>query len=118
MVRAPMLDAISQSLQIYKKSTEPFGGIHVLACGDLFQLPPVVKQHEEREIYDRYDSIYFFDALSFKEVKNVKYFQLDKSFRQEEDEGFYELLNNIRIGSDLEKTINNCLLYTSPSPRD
>ena len=64
MVRAPMLDAISQSLQIYKKSTEPFGGIHVLACGDLFQLPPVVKQHEEREIYDKYDSIYFFDALS------------------------------------------------------
>ena len=80
MVRAPMLDAISESLQIYKKSTEPFGGIHVLACGDLFQLPPVVKQHEEREIYDRYNSIYFFDALSFKEVKNVKYFQLDKSF--------------------------------------
>ena len=106
MVRAPMLDAISQSLQIYKKSTEPFGGIHILACGDLFQLPPVVKQHEEREIYDRYDSIYFFDAISFKEIKKVKYFQLDKSFRQEEDEGFYELLNNIRIGNDLEKTIN------------
>ena len=51
MVRAPMLDAISQSLQIYKKSTEPFGGIHVLACGDLFQLPPVVKQHEDCLLY-------------------------------------------------------------------
>ena len=106
MVRAPMLDAISQSLQMYKNSTKPFGGIDVLACGDLFQLPPVVKQHEEREIYDKYDSVYFFDALSFKDIDNVKYFQLDKSFRQEEDESFYELLNNIRTGKDLENTIN------------
>ena len=69
---------------MYKNSTKPFGGIDVLACGDLFQLPPVVKQHEEREIYDKYDSVYFFDALSFKDIDNVKYFQLDKSFRQDE----------------------------------
>tara|TARA_Y100001970_G_scaffold294213_1_gene448602 strand:- start:422 stop:1702 length:1281 start_codon:yes stop_codon:yes gene_type:complete len=106
MVRAPMLDAISQSLQMYKNSTEPYGGIDILACGDLFQLPPIVKEYEEKEIYDKYDSIYFFDSLSFKEIENVKYFQLDKSFRQEEDKGFYELLNNIRTGNDLEKTIN------------
>ena len=45
MVRAPMLDAISESLKVHRNSSEPFGGIHVLACGDLFQLPPVVKDH-------------------------------------------------------------------------
>ena len=106
MVRAPMLDAISQSLQMYKNSSEPFGGINVLACGDLFQLPPVVKQHEEKEIYDKYNSIYFFDSLSYQEVKNKRYFQLDKSFRQEDDESFFELLNNIRLGNDLDNTIN------------
>ena len=106
MVRAPMLDAISQSLQMYKDSSEPFGGINVLACGDLFQLPPVVKQHEEKEIYDKYNSIYFFDSLSYQEVRNKRYFQLDKSFRQEDDESFFELLNNIRLGYDLENTIN------------
>ena len=49
MVRAPMLDAISQSLQIHRKSNKPFGGIDVIVCGDLFQLPPVVKQNEEDE---------------------------------------------------------------------
>ena len=38
MVRAPMLDAISQSLQIHRNSQEPFGGVHVLACGDLFPI--------------------------------------------------------------------------------
>ena len=46
MVRAPMLDAISESLKLHRNSEEPFGGIHVLACGDLFQLPPVFKDHE------------------------------------------------------------------------
>ena len=62
MVRAPMLDAISQSLQIHRNSEKPFGGIHVLACGDLFQLPPIIKESEERIIYEKYNSIYFFDA--------------------------------------------------------
>ena len=101
-----MLDAISKSLQIHRKNTEPFGGVSVLACGDLFQLPPVVKQHEERQIYEIYDSVYFFDAYSFKEIEEPVFFELTKSFRQEEDDVFYDLLNNIRLGHDLEHTID------------
>ena len=106
MVRAPMLDAISQSLQIHRKSEEPFGGVHVLACGDLFQLPPIIKENEERIIYEKYNSVYFFDAHSFKDMSKINYFELTESFRQEEDQRFCELLNNIRIGQDLESTIN------------
>ncbi len=105
MVRAPMLDAISQSLQIHRNSTEPFGGVNILACGDLFQLPPVVQSHEENTIYSKYDSVYFFDALSFKEIEKPIFLELTKSFRQEEDDIFYELLNNVRLGVDLEETI-------------
>ena len=106
MVRAPMLDAISQSLQIHRNSEEPFGGIHVLACGDLFQLPPIIKESEERIIYEKYNSIYFFDAHSYKDMKKISYFELTESFRQEEDQRFCELLNNIRIGKDLDVTID------------
>ena len=106
MVRAPMLDAISQSLQIHRNSEEPFGGIHVLACGDLFQLPPIIKESEERIIYEKYNSVYFFDAHSFKDMKMISYFELTESFRQEEDQRFCELLNNIRIGKDLDVTID------------
>ena len=106
MVRAPMLDAISQSLQIHRNSEEPFGGIHVLACGDLFQLPPIIKESEERIIYEKYNSIYFFDAHSFKDMKMISYFELTESFRQEEDQRFCELLNNVRIGKDLDVTID------------
>ena len=106
MVRAPMLDAISQSLQIHRKSTQPFGGIDIIACGDLFQLPPIVKQHEENEIYGEYNSVYFFDSHSFNEIEEKIFYELNESFRQEEDENFFNLLNNIRLGKDLEPTID------------
>ncbi len=106
MVRAPMLDAISQSLQIHRNSEKPFGGVHVLACGDLFQLPPIIKESEERIIYEKYDSVYFFDSHAFKEMDEIHFFELTESFRQEEDQKFCELLNNIRIGKNLESTID------------
>jgi hypothetical protein len=106
MVRAPMLDAISETLKLYRNSEEPFGGIHVLACGDLFQLPPVVKDHEVNVIDEKYESVYFFSSSSFKEIKNPSFFELTYSFRQSEDEKFYSLLNNIRLGENLEDSIN------------
>ena len=105
MVRAPMLDAISETLKIHRNSTKPFGGIHLLACGDLFQLPPVVKDHEEGSIFERYDSIYFFSAHSFQAMNSPIYFELSNSFRQKDDHQFYDLLNDIRLGKNLEESI-------------
>src|SRR6056300_1349808 len=107
MVRAPMLDAISETLKLYRNSSEPFGGIHVLACGDLFQLPPVVKDNEIDAIDEKYESVYFFSSNSFKEIEAPAFFELTYSFRQSEDEDFYSLLNNIRLGENLSETINN-----------
>ena len=106
MVRAPMLDAISETLKLYRNNGEPFGGVHVLACGDLFQLPPVVKDNEINAIDEKYESVYFFSSNSFKEIKNPSFFELTYSFRQSEDENFYSLLNNIRLGENLEESIN------------
>ena len=105
MVRAPMLDAISETLKLHRNSKEPFGGIHVLACGDLFQLPPVVKENEVNIIDEKYESVYFFSADSFKEIASPKFFELTYSFRQSEDEDFYSLLNNVRLGKNLSETI-------------
>jgi hypothetical protein len=105
MVRAPMLDAISDSLKVHRNSAKPFGGIHVLACGDLFQLPPVVKDYEINAIDEKYESVYFFSSKSYKEIESPSFFELTYSFRQSDDENFYSLLNNIRIGDDLEESI-------------
>src|SRR6056300_1665211 len=105
MVRAPMLDAISETLQIHRNSSKPFGGIHVLACGDLFQLPPVVKENEETAIFERYESVYFFSADNFKAIEKPSFFELESSFRQQDDKEFYDLLNNVRLGQNLEASI-------------
>ena len=105
MVRAPMLDAISETLQIHRNSSKPFGGIHVLACGDLFQLPPVVKENEETAIFERYESVYFFSADNFQAIDNPSFFELVSSFRQQDDKEFYDLLNNVRLGQNLEESI-------------
>lgn len=106
MVRAPMLDAISETLQIHRNSSKPFGGIHVLACGDLFQLPPVVKENEESAIFERYGSVYFFSADNFQAIEKPIFFELVSSFRQQDDKEFYNLLNNVRLGKNLESSIN------------
>jgi len=106
MVRAPMLDAISETLQIHRNSSKPFGGIHVLACGDLFQLPPVVKENEESAIFERYGSVYFFSADNFQAIEKPLFFELVSPFRQQDDKEFYNLLNNVRLGKNLESSIN------------
>ena len=106
MVRAPMLDAISETLQIHRNSSKPFGGIHVLACGDLFQLPPVVKENEESAIFERYGSVYFFSADNFQAIEKPLFFELVSSFRQQDDQDFYNLLNNVRLGKNLESSIS------------
>ena len=105
MVRAPMLDAISETLQIHRNSSKPFGGIHVLACGDLFQLPPVVKENEETAIFERYQSVYFFSADNLQAIEKPSFFELVSSFRQQDDKEFYDLLNNVRLGQNLEASI-------------
>src|ERR1043165_6485580 len=47
MLRADILDEIDCILRhVRKKQFEPFGGVQMLYIGDLFQLPPVVKNDE------------------------------------------------------------------------
>ncbi|MBK5272391.1 MAG: AAA family ATPase, partial [Bacteroidia bacterium] len=47
MVRCDMMDAIDTVLRhIRQKHTEMFGGVQVLFIGDMFQLPPVIKEQE------------------------------------------------------------------------
>ncbi len=62
MVRADMLDAVSEALKYARKNPLPFGGVQVLLIGDMFQLPPVIKPEEWSVLSNFYESIYFFHA--------------------------------------------------------
>ncbi len=95
MVRADMLDQIDTTLrQIRKKDHLPFGGVQVLLIGDMFQLPPVIKQEEWKLLNEIYNSPYFFDSHVIINNPPV-YIELDKIYRQSESI-FIDLLNKVR----------------------
>jgi ATP-dependent DNA helicase PIF1 len=97
MVRADMLDAIDRSLQLARKSSEPFGGVQMIFFGDVFQLPPVVANREEAAwLKMHYDSPYFFDAHCMQKAL-VLMITLVEVYRQKEQH-FINLLDAIRSG--------------------
>jgi len=103
MVRADLLDAIDFSLKKYRRNNLPFGGVQILAIGDLFQLAPVIKDHIWFTLKNYYNSIYFFSSLAWKNA-NALTIELKKIYRQK-DEHFVNLLNNVRWGKHTPKDI-------------
>lgn len=59
MVRADTLDAIDVILKSVRRDMRPFGGVQMLFIGDLYQLPPVVRDHEWQVLRDHYTSAFF-----------------------------------------------------------
>lgn len=95
MVRADLLDALDYRLKSVKGNfRQAFGGVQLLMIGDLFQLQPIVKDHEWEHLKTFYKSPHFFEALALKSAGFI-YIELDKIFRQE-DQRFINILNNIR----------------------
>ncbi|MFI5129418.1 MAG: HRDC domain-containing protein, partial [Chitinophagales bacterium] len=95
MVRCDMIDAIDTVLRYTRKRPdERFGGVQMLFIGDMFQLPPVVKDPEWRILSEFYNSPYFFDSITIKEDPPAC-IEFNKIYRQSE-ERFISLLNQVR----------------------
>ncbi len=94
MLRCDLLDAVDAVLQHVRQSREPFGGVQMLYIGDLYQLPPVVKDDEREFLKEYYSSPFFFEAHALKNAKPVC-IELKKIYRQT-DAYFINLLNRIR----------------------
>ncbi len=98
MLRADLLDCVNAFLQVVRKIELPFGGVQCVFIGDLYQLPPVVRQDEREALAERYGAPYFFCAdvtrVLFEE-NEIAFIELDKVFRQR-DERFIEILNAVR----------------------
>lgn len=102
MVRADMLDYIDRLLKTVKQSELPFGGVQVIAFGDFFQLPPVAKSDDLRDLLkEGYQSEFAFKARAFKGFEVTV---LEQVHRQS-DPIFLKLLNNIRNGKVTGKDI-------------
>lgn len=104
MCRADILDAIDLRLRQARRVQKPFGGVQLLLIGDLYQLPPIVKDAEWGVLSKFYSSLHFFNSRALQAAGFVQ-IELQKVYRQQ-DAVFLELLNKIREqslnSSDLE----------------
>ncbi len=106
MLRADILDAIDFRMKSVKRNfSEPFGGAQVLMIGDLFQLPPIVRENEWQVLSKFYKSMHFFEAHALRQSGMV-YLELDKIFRQKDDT-FINILNNLRDNQTTLEDINH-----------
>ena len=69
---------------------KPFGGKSIVACGDLYQLPPVMA----RPVFDTEGIL--ISVLNLWRI--FKLAELDQQMRQKGDDKFIDLLNDIRVG--------------------
>lgn len=103
MVRADLLDAIDISLRLAKNNDEPFGGIQIVAVGDLYQLSPIIKKEEKIYFKEFYKTEFFFSAKVFEKIK-IYPIILNKVFRQN-DGITIEALNKIRLNVDHREAV-------------
>ena len=92
MVAPDLLDAVDILARAARHNNEPFGGIQVVAIGDLFQLPPVITNDAVdyyRSAYE-HENAYFFDSNVYKRANFIKY-NFDTVYRQHD----MDLLNNL-----------------------
>ena len=95
MLRADLLDAIDFRMRAVRQNRyQSFGGAQVLLIGDLYQLPPVVKDDELRVLQRWYRSPHFFESRVMRE-HGYAHIELDRIFRQQ-DGNFIHILNNLR----------------------
>lgn len=94
MLRADVLDMMDLSLRAARRSTQKFGGVQLLLIGDLYQLPPVVKQSSEAILFKYYPTPFFFSAKALEQSPLLTV-ELTKVYRQK-DGHFLQILNCIR----------------------
>ena len=95
MLRADVLDMMDFSLRSVRRNQQKFGGVQMLFIGDLYQLPPVVR--DEAVLKQYYPSPFFFESYALKELPLIT-LELTTVYRQK-DEKFLDILNEIRDGA-------------------
>lgn len=104
MVRADLFDCVEKFMRLNGRDPSlPFGGVQIIAVGDLYQLPPVVT-NDERSIFEiAYRSPYFFDAKCYERSGFVNV-ELTHVYRQS-DEEFVQILDAVRTGTVTDEHI-------------
>ncbi|KAK0133106.1 ATP-dependent DNA helicase PIF1 [Merluccius polli] len=102
MVDAPLFDKLEAIARSVRRSTEPFGGIQLIVCGDFLQLPPVSKGKEKAafcfQVRRRRRALKYLmePARSWRKVIQVNMELME--VRRQTDQSFISLLQAVRVG--------------------
>lgn len=88
MLHAYQLDLVDRICRLCRHNQQPFGGLQIILCGDLFQLPPVSKGSQDS---------FFITAAQCWQHANIKICYLEEQFRQT-DSQLDSILQAIRSG--------------------
>lgn len=99
MVAPDLLDAMDILARQARKNNRPFGGLQVVAIGDLFQLPPVITRDAQQYYIQEYEhpNAYFFDSNVYKRASFSRA-DFDIVYRQNDD-ALLQKLTCLRQGS-------------------
>jgi ATP-dependent DNA helicase PIF1 len=86
MLPPNVLVMVDQVCREVRHSIEPFGGLQFVACGDFFQLPPVVRDGGEKK--------FAFESAAWQKA-DLQICYLEEQHRQE-DADYLKILNEIR----------------------
>ena len=92
---------IYNRLKDIKGSSLPFGGVSIVAIGDLFQLQPVMDGY----IFKNMDNDEYGVLAPNVWQELFKMFELKQIMRQRESKDFAELLNRLREGNHTKQDI-------------
>ena len=109
MIAPDLMDAMDILCRRARKNNDPFGGIQIVAIGDLFQLPPVITRDAQQYYAAEYgmSRAYFFDSHVYRRSNFVR-FNFDLVYRQNDQE-LLEKLNALRGGdASVLEFFNSC----------
>ena len=114
MVAPDLLDAMDILARAARRNNEPFGGIQVVAIGDMFQLPPVITKDSEQYYKDayEYENAYFFDSNVYKRANFIKY-DFDMVYRQHDDDLLKNLVRLRHNDIGVLDFFNNCRIQNT-----
>lgn len=99
MLSAELFEKMDKICKIIRKSDLLFGGIQLVLTGDLLQLCPIFDKNAE-------DTRLLIESKLFNENFNKdNIIELTKNFRQENDNLYYKLLQNIRLNKHTEEDV-------------
>lgn len=106
MLNQYLFEVINYLCKKIRKCDLPFGGIQIVASGDFYQLPPVCTDND-----DIIQSNFCFQSNLWNEIfEPHNQFVFDVNFRQNEDEAYFTMLQEIRCGTPSFETIESLVI--------